>query len=156
MELVEFLQPYPPEVQRLTLEARKILLEMLSPVVELVYDATNAVCDGFAYTEKMRDSFVNLAVYSDHVTLVFQWGVRLEDPEKRLKGGGNQVRHLRLEGAETLRDPYVVGLIEQAANNAPRPSTEVEPKTLVKVYAGPKRRPVGEQASWASSARLDS
>ncbi|HWD39923.1 MAG TPA: DUF1801 domain-containing protein [Fimbriimonas sp.] len=140
-ELVEFLQPYPLEVQELMLEGRRFLLDLLWPVTELFFDATQAVCSGFAYMGGVRESFVNLAAYSDHVTLVFGWGARLDDPEKRLNGSGNQVRHLRLKGMETLEDPYVVGLIRQASANAPKPDGPVEPKQIVKIYNGPKKRP---------------
>lgn len=139
--LIEFLVPYPPDVQQLTLEGREFLYRMLAPVSEIFYDANSAVCAGFLYTDSVRDSFVNFAVYSDHVTLIFQWGVNLVDPEGRLKGSGNQVRHIRLEGIETLRDPYVVGLIRQASNQAKRPDGPCEPKTLIKIMKGNKRRP---------------
>lgn len=139
--LIEFLAPYPPEVQQLTLNGREFLYRMLSPVSEIFYDANSAVCAGFLYTDSVRDSFVNFAVYSDHVTLIFQWGVNLKDPECRLKGGGSQVRHIRLAGMETLRDPYIVGLIEQASDQAKRPSGPFEPQTIVKVMSGNKRRP---------------
>jgi hypothetical protein len=140
-ELIEFLAPYPGHVQDLMLDGRKELLGMLWPVNELVYDATSAVCCGFGYSDKTRDVFVNLAAYSGHVTLVFGWGVKLDDPENRLKGEGAQVRHLRLAGIQTLQDPYVVGLIRQAANNAAPPPEPFEPRKIVKVYEGPKRRP---------------
>ncbi len=139
-ELREFLTPYPANVQELTLQGRQVLLDMLSPVHELVFDATSAVCCGFSYTEKTRDVFVNLAVYSDHVTLVFGWGVKLADPEKRLKGEGNQVRNMRLQGLETLKDPYVQSLIMEASEKAAR-DDEIIPQKIVKVYEGPKRRP---------------
>jgi hypothetical protein len=111
------------------------------PVREIHWDATQAVCAGFLYTDKSRDSFVNFATYANHVTLVFQWGVRLSDPEGRLNGSGNQVRHLRLAGMETLRDPYVLDLIREAADLAPRPEGPVEHAIIVKVMQGPKRRP---------------
>lgn len=140
-ELIEFLAPYPPEVQDLALDGRQYLFDLLSPVTELHYDATSAVCAGFCYSDKPSDNFVNLAVYSDHVTLIFAWGARLNDPEGRLKGEGNQVRNIRLKGMETLRDPYVLGLIEQASNNATQRSETFEPKRIVKVYQGAKRRP---------------
>ncbi len=140
-ELIEFLAPYPHDVQELTLKGREFLYEMLFPVSEIFYDANSAVCAGFLYTESVRDSFVNLAVYSNHVTLIFQWGVNLVDPEGRLKGSGNQVRHIRLEGIKTLKDPYVMGLIQQASDQAKRPSGPFEPKTIVKVMKGNKRRP---------------
>lgn len=108
----------------------------------MYFDATQAVCAGLCYTEKQNDSFVNIAVYSDHVTLVFGWGARLMDPEKRLKGEGNRVRHIRLAGIETLSDSYVAALVEQAAKLAVPRQEPFEPRTIVKVYAGPKRRPV--------------
>jgi len=139
--LVEFLTPYPEAVQQLTLDARLVLLEMLYPVSEIFYDAMSAVCSAFTYTGGVRDSFVNLAVYSDHVTLIFSYGVNLDDPESRLKGGGKQVRHIRLAGLETLKDPYVVGLVKQAAEQGAKPLQAVEPHVVVKVMQGPKRRP---------------
>ncbi|MEP6754319.1 MAG: hypothetical protein ABJA67_02370 [Chthonomonadales bacterium] len=118
-----------------------MLLSTYRPVVELHYDATVAVCAGFSYTGDLKGLFVNLAAYSDHVTLVFYWGAKLNDPEARLKGEGKQVRHLRLVDLDTLRDPYVVRLIQQASDNAPRPDGEIIERIVNKVYAGPKRRP---------------
>lgn len=140
-ELIEFLAPYPHDVQELTLKGREFLYEMLFPVSEIFYDANSAVCAGFLYTDSVRDSFVNFAVYSDHVTLIFQWGVNLDDPQGRLNGAGNQVRHIRLVGMETLKDPYVLGLITQASDRAKRPNGPFAPQTIVKVMKGNKRRP---------------
>jgi len=139
--LTEFLSPYPPAVHDDMLAARSILKEMIGPASELVYDATSAVCDGFAYTADVNGLFVNLAAYSDHVTLVFAYGAVLNDPENRLKGGGKQVRHIRLAGPEDLRDPYLTGLIQQADANAPPAKVEGPPRLVVKSYDGPKRRP---------------
>ena len=141
VELIEFLAPYPPEVQRLALDARILLHELVGPASDLFFDATSAVCSGFSYTGEPRDNFLNLAVYADHVTLIFPWGVKLNDPEGRLRGEGKQVRNIRLRDIETLRDPYVLGLVRQTAELAARPKTTVEPRRYVKVYQGPKRRP---------------
>jgi hypothetical protein len=141
-ELIQFLAPYPPHVQAIALEARLRLHELVGPAGDLFYDATAAVCSGFCYTDKPADNFVNLAVYSDHVTLIFAWGARLIDPEMRLKGEGSRVRHIRLAGIDTLRDAYVVDLIRQAASQAVRPDVPIEPIKYVKVYRGKKRRPL--------------
>ena len=140
-ELVSFLAPYPAHVRDLFLAGRAFLLRRLRPVVELHYDATSAVGAGFAYTGNLKGLFVNFAAFSDHVTLVFMWGVKLKDREGRLRGDGKQVRHMRLASLDTLRDPYVLDLIDQASANAPRPEGEVKHAILVKVYKGPKRRP---------------
>lgn len=140
-DLIRFLAPYPPEVRELALEARLALLDLLFPINEVIYDATTAVCAGVLYTDHPRDCFVNLAVYAKHVTLIFSWGVALDDPEGRLRGEGTRVRHVRLDGMETMRDPYIVGLIRQAALAAPKPEHLGEPHVIVKVMKGLKRRP---------------
>ena len=81
IELVEFLAPYPDSVQALALAAREKLLGHLWPVTEIFYDAVNAVCSGFTYVEKVTGNFVNLAVYPDHVTLIFPDGAKLKDTD---------------------------------------------------------------------------
>ncbi len=136
-----FLVPYPAEVRALMLAGRRRLLELLGPATDLIYDATSAVGAGFSYTGNPRDNVVNLAAYADHVTLVFPWGVKLKDPKKRLRGEGNQVRHVRLANLADLDDPVLVKLIEQAAALAPRGNAPPPRKPFIKVYAGPKRRP---------------
>lgn len=85
---------------------------------------------------------MNLAVYANHVTLIFPWGIKLNDPEGRIKGEGKQVRNLRLAGIETLYDPYVMDLISQSMALAVRPAPPITPVKYVKIYAGPKRRPL--------------
>jgi hypothetical protein len=140
-ELARFLAPYPPEVRRTMREGRARLKARFPLATELLYDATSAVCVGFAYTGDVKGLFVNLAAYPGHVTLVFAWGVKLKDPRGLLRGEGKQVRHLRLAGSEDLGQPDVVALLGQAEANAPRPPAPLAPGRVVKVYAGPKRRP---------------
>ncbi|MBS1706769.1 MAG: hypothetical protein JST40_12935 [Armatimonadetes bacterium] len=139
--LVEFLTPYPESVQELAIEARNRLQEIAGPANDLYFDATSAVSAGLSYTGHPRDNFINIAVYSKHVTLIFPFGARLTDPELRLKGEGKQIRNLRLDGIETLNDLYVVDLILQSVQFAARPPEPIAPPTFVKVYSGPKRRP---------------
>ncbi len=143
-ELIEFLELYPGPVVDLALQARLVLLEMLWPVSEIYYDANSAVCSGFTYTGRVSDNFMNLAVYADHVTLIFPQGVHLNDPQGVLKGGGNQVRHIRLAGIETLRQAAVIDLLNQAAIQAPGSRGETEPIVVVKVMKGRKRRPAAD------------
>ncbi len=140
-ELIGFLACYPDDVRDLVLSGRELLLERYSPVKEMHFDATTAVCAGISYIPKQSGVFVNFAAYPKHVALVFLNGASLVDPEARLKGEGRQVRHLRLESLEMLRDPYVLELIDQASANAIRTVDAVEHEIIVKVYAGPKRRP---------------
>jgi len=136
-----FLAPYPDAVRETAAAARKILYARFAPVTEIFYDATQAVCLGFTYTDHERDNFINLAVYAKHVSLIFPYGARLDDPEGRLKGEGTRVRHIRLTGANDLDDPYLSGLIAQAHGRAVVPIDPLPETTIVKSMKGPKRRP---------------
>lgn len=140
-ELLRFLEPYPDRIRELMLGARRRLLELLPPVSEIAYDARSAAIFGFTFTHRAADNFIHVPAFSNHVNLGFTWGARLLDPEGRLLGDGSQVRHLTLSDLSLLDDPYVQDLIEQAAAQAPRPPSPLPPTTIVKVMAGPKRRP---------------
>ncbi len=139
-EFVEFLAPYPADVQELARHLRKRVLELLPPCIETVWDATNAVGVAFGFTEKNADHFIHLPVYTKYVNLGFSHGVNLKDPEQRLQGKGSRIRHLRLSTAADLEDPYVLDLISQAHHNAVQ-TGPVEPRSIIRVMDGPKRRP---------------
>lgn len=140
-ELTGFLAPYPPSVKRCMREGRSILAAQFPLATELIYDATSAVGVGYSYTADLKGLFVNVAAYAKHVTLVFMWGVKLADPRGLLLGEGKRVRHLRLNRADDLRNPEIVALLRQAEAQALRPKEPIAPSTIVKVYAGAKRRP---------------
>lgn len=140
-EYLEFIAFYSPEVQELHREARQWLLDYLPPVVEIIYDATQAVTIGYSFTEKTSDHFVHLPMYGSGINLGFNHGAKLHDPENRLIGTGSQVRHVKLRTLQVLEDPYVQDLIDQSMAIAPRLSEPTQAKTIIKVMNGPKRRP---------------
>lgn len=140
-EYIEFLAPYPPETQLLARALRNRVLELLPPCIETVWDATNAVGVAFGFTERNPDHFIHLPVYTKYVNLGFSFGTQLSDPEGRLMGKGSRIRHLRLTTLQELEDPYVLDLIRQAHESAPRGNEAVEPRTIIRVMEGPKRRP---------------
>jgi hypothetical protein len=140
-EFVEFLAPYPPATQALARGLRAKIIELLPPCIETVWDATNAVGVAYGFTERNADHFIHLPAYTKYVNLGFSFGTSLDDPEGRLKGTGARIRHLRMDRVEDLDDPYVLDLIRQAVETAPRPKGEVEPRTIIRVMDGPKRRP---------------
>ena len=140
-QLLEFLSPYPDSVQQTALAARAKSLEMFDQPSETFWDATQAVCLAFMYSHNPRESFFNFAVFPNHVTMIFPWGVKHKDPENRLRGEGKQVRNIRLTTLELLDDPYVIDQIRQAEVMAVRTNPPVSPIQVVKIMQGPKRRP---------------
>ena len=140
-EYIEFLAPYSQEVQLLARGLRVRMLELLPPCIETIWDATNVAGVAFGFTEKNADHFLHLAAYTKYVNLGFSRGAGLHDPEARLQGTGTRFRHIRMNAVEDLEDPYVRDLIRQAHESAVNSLEPVEPRTIVRVMEGPKRRP---------------
>lgn len=137
--LDEPLKPYPDTVRKLAIEGTWELGKRFAPADLLIYDNYNFVVSGFTLTNRPSDAFLSLAVAWDHVTICFLQGVHLDDPKQILKGEGNLVRNTRLESLDTLDEPYVSGLIDQAmamANKGGSTSRAVLQSTSAK-----KRRP---------------
>jgi len=140
-QLAKSLAEYTPEIAA---QAKAVLAAMrarLPGAVEMVYDNYNALVVGFGAEERPREAVFSIAVYPDHVTLVFIWGAGLFDPGKLLRGEGNQVRHIRLDGPETLDAAPVRALMAEAIARSARPFDETQPnRTVIRAVAA-KRRP---------------
>jgi len=114
-----FLAKFSPEVRAVAKAAIATMRKRVPGATELVYDNYYALVVGFGPNERPSDAIFSIAIYPRHVSLCFLYGVELDDPQKVLQGGGNQVRHIRLEeGASTLGKPAVRALIAQAIESA--------------------------------------
>jgi len=140
-EYLVWLAAYPERTQTLFIELRRRMLEILPPCIEHAFDATNTVGSAFSFTDRQSEHFIHLPTYRDYVNLGFSQGASLDDPESRLKGSGARIRHIRLDLVDDLEDPYVRMLIEGAVRLANRPPEPLEPRTILHVMDGPKRRP---------------
>src|SRR5450755_2393045 len=104
-QLDGFLNKFTPDIATL---AKSILAKMhkrLPSAVRPVYDNYNALAIGFGASDRLRDVIFSIAVYPRWVSLFFFHGIGLNDPDKILKGTGNQVRHIVLKNATLLDDP---------------------------------------------------
>ncbi len=140
-QLATFLAKYTPEI---VAETEAVLANMrarLPGAVEMVYDNYAALVIGFGAEDRPREAVFSIAVYPDHVTLVFIWGVGLFDPDTLLRGGGNQVRHIRLDGPQTLEEPAVQALMTEAIARSARPFDDTQPGRMVIRAVAAKQRP---------------
>jgi hypothetical protein len=120
-ELDGFIAKFSPEVEALT---HALLVKMRARIpgaIIPVYDNYNALAIGFGPSDRVKQIILSLAVMPRWVTLCFMWGVRLDDPHKRLKGEGSQVRSVQLHTADALDDPQIEALIAQALAQADPP-----------------------------------
>jgi hypothetical protein len=117
-QLEKFLARYTPEIAGLGRASLEKMRKRLPGAIELVYDNYNALVIGFCLGERPSESLFSIALYPRWVNLFFLRGKNLSDPQKLLKGSGNQVRAIQLETAGTLDDPGVLELIEEALERA--------------------------------------
>jgi hypothetical protein len=101
-ELIKFLKPYDPAIQKLALNLRNIVIDEFAPCYENIYDAYSAVAIGYGSSERFSDCICHIAVYARGVNLGFNNGASLEDPERALLGTGKRIRHLSLKSQEDL------------------------------------------------------
>ena len=135
-----FIDRFTPEIAARAHACRTALRTRLPTAFELVYDNYQALAIGYGSSERQKDIVLSIALYPRIVRLFFYYGVALPDPTRRLSGDGNQVRHLALDGPETLAEPAVEALIAAALGQAERPMPEGEPMSIIKSVSA-KQRP---------------
>ena len=140
-QLEKFLAKYTPEIAGLAKAALGKMRKRLPGAAELVYDNYNALVIGFAPGARPSHAMFSIALYPRWVNLFFLHGKGLRDPEKLLRGSGNQVRSVVLESAGTLDDPAVEDLIAQALERAAVPFDFGGKRTLMIRAVSEKQRP---------------
>lgn len=114
---------------------------LLPCAIEMVYDNYNALAIGFGPSERPSDAIFSLAVFPHWVTLCFLQGAKVPDPEKMLRGSGNQVRHVRLTDPDKLLSAEVRVLMLAALTCARVPlSPHTKHRVIIKSISA-KQRP---------------
>src|SRR6202042_2399710 len=114
-QLGSFLAKFDPRVAASARAALAQLRKKLPTALELVYDNYNALAIGFGPTERASEAIFSIAVFPRWISLFFlqaqKGSTPLPDPEKRLQGTGNVVKHIRLASAKTLDEPALRNLM---------------------------------------------
>jgi hypothetical protein len=103
-----------PAHLRLIGAVRRWLRKRLPTAHELVYEYRDWFVISYSPNKHGYDGVLAIRASADGVKLYFNRGKELPDPEKVLRGSGNQARSIDLEGASTLARPAVAGLVEDA------------------------------------------
>ncbi len=126
-QIDSFLAKFTPEIEKLARGALAKMRKRLPNAIEFVYDNYNALVFGFGPNERPSDAIFSIVIFPRKVGLCFLQGVKVPDPNKRLKGSGNLVRNVTLEDLTILDDPQIVALMADALRRA-------------KVRMGPKQK----------------
>ena len=144
-DLRAFLGAFSPEIARIALRTRSLVLELAPSANEFIYDAYSAVAMGYGFTDRPGDGYCHVAVYSAWVNLGFQNGVDLPDPGGLLEGKGRRIRHIRIASLDDLHRPFVGQFLRAAMQSARRPENTTgkrpAPRSVVRAVYAKKRRP---------------
>src|SRR4051812_40485783 len=123
-QLRSFVAKFGAEHQALIRATRRWLRKRLPTAHELVYDNYNFFVIGYSPNDRPSDAVLSIAASTNGVGLCFTHGKAVPDPERLLKGGGNQTRSIHLDGVSTLARPAVAQLIDEAVNRSRTPFAE--------------------------------
>lgn len=136
-----------PEHQTLFRAVRAAVRKRLPTANELAYDYGHAVVIGYAPADRGIDAVVAIRASATGVSLYFNQGPRLPDPQRLLRGSGTQTRFIPVEAAGRLAHPDVEALIAAAIAQA-RVSLPPQGKGRLIIQSGgtqkpARRRPAG-------------
>jgi hypothetical protein len=146
-QLLEFLKPFDRETIDTVMWLRDFAWDLLPQTNELIYDNYNAVAFGWSVTERLGQTTCSVAVIRSNQNIHFGFyrGNQISDPEKILKGKGNQYRYVLVKDKNEFPKAYISSLVKQAYINAMlsvKNEAEIASgKTLVKSVSEKKRLP---------------
>ena len=144
-DLIKFLKPFGKETIDLVMWLRDFAWDLCPDANELIYDNYNAVAFGWSPTDRQGHGICSIAVgrSSNNVHFGFYWGNELSDPDKILKGEGNQYRYIIVTGKRSFPKAYIKKLVHLAYTNALSkirdPKQIKEGLTIVKSISDKKR-----------------
>jgi Domain of unknown function (DU1801) len=107
--IADLLKPYSPEVRKLALATRALVLKVIPKAMEQVDPKAKII--GYGFGPGYKDMICSLMPAKGWVTLGIGWGVELPDPEKLLEGTGKVHRHVKLKTESDLRVPALRTLL---------------------------------------------
>ncbi|RMA58071.1 DUF1801 domain-containing protein [Ulvibacter antarcticus] len=145
-KLKKFLEPYDEEIQNLSLELRNFITDLVPQANELIWDNYNAVAMAYSKSEKLKDAFCHIAVYSKHVNFGFNRGAELTGKDLKLEGKGKLIRHISVRDLKTFPKEKIKNLIWEAVGiseklNIDLTDNNVQPKSIVMSISEKKIRP---------------
>jgi hypothetical protein len=138
--LETFIAPFSPEIAARARAAVATMRDRLPGAVEMVYDNAYALVVGYSPTERPSDAVFSIVIHPRKVGLCFLRGVHVPDPDGLLLGGGNLVRHIRIEDDATLNERPIRALVRAALEEAGNPfGAKREPQTVIRAISKNRR-----------------
>ena len=145
-QLKEFIKPYDKQIQDLTLALRDFITDLVPESNELIWDNYNAVAIAYSKSEKLKDAFCHIAVYSGHVNFGFNRGAELSPTSIKLNGKGKLIRHISIKNFHSFPKKEIKGMIWEAVGISEKLNNQLteknsKPKSIVMSVSEKKIRP---------------
>lgn len=145
-ELKNFIEPYHEGIQKLTMELRDFITDLVPQANELIWDNYNAVAMAYSKSETLKDAFCHIAVYSKHVNFGFNRGAELASSSLKLNGKGKLIRHISVKNITSFPKKEIKTLVWEAIGiseqlNQDLTNKNTHPKSMVMSISEKKIRP---------------
>jgi hypothetical protein len=113
---------------------------------ELIWDNYNAVALAYSKSEKLKDAFCHIAVYSGHVNFGFNRGAELTKETVKLNGKGKLIRHISIKDLPSFPKKELKDMVWEAVGISENLNKELiekntQPKSIVMSVSEKKIRP---------------
>ena len=112
---------YPEEIQTLSLQVRSKIFHILPQTIEVVWERQKIAGYGTG-PKKMTEHFSWIQPAKKHVTLGFNYGAELPDPNALLEGTGKMFRHVKVRSQLQLEDQALTDLLTYATSHRVPPA----------------------------------
>nr|WP_298997070.1 DUF1801 domain-containing protein [uncultured Allomuricauda sp.] len=145
-QLKKFLEPYDDSIQKLALDLRSFILDIVPETNELIWDNYNAVAIAYSKSEKLKDAFCHIAVYEKHVNFGFNRGAELTKTNVKLNGKGKLIRHISVKDFNSFPSEEIKPMIWEAVGISELMNSSIldgnsSPKSIVMSISEKKIRP---------------
>ena len=145
-QLKTFITPYNDRIQKLTIELREFITDLVPEANELIWDNYNAVAIAYSKSEQLKDAFCHIALYSKHINFGFNRGTELTKTNVQLNGKGKRIRHLSVNDFESFPKAAIKKMILEAVQISEIYNNELigrskAPKSIVMSISEKKIRP---------------
>lgn len=106
----EILRPHPEEILEIVQELRVMIKESFPDWEERGYPVWKAI----GFRDPIQGYVCGLFPFLDRVDLVFEWGVLLKDPKKKLLGQGKQIRYLRYHSRSEIVSKLILDFLKKS------------------------------------------
>ena len=109
------------EIQVLALNTRALLYDVLPELTEVVWQKQKIAGFGTG-PKKNSEHFSWIQASKKHVTLGFNYGAELPDPQGLLEGAGKMFRHFKVKKPEDLENKDLRAILEFAITHRVPPA----------------------------------